>query len=771
VTTGNGSRTPRSEQRRQELRRNLPRPAAALRQAMTNPAFLRCLSVTLFFLLAGAMLVTWSREQILLPAGRVAVEARLTRMAYEVENVAATQAKREEAAAATPTIYVPNTPALDRIASSLKGLPTAIGAAESLADVAETLRKQFDLTSATLHSLRPYATEGPPADNWAKWADQLTETVLLDAPLLAPEAFQIYTTEAPMARALERTDGELERPLTGEALSTASLATPQGAARIAELARRAGFPEALVPVVVARIVEAGRPSLYLDEDRTQSLSQSAANAVEPVIVSHDADAPLLTRGQRITPQLLDEVQRENSAFLTKGPWAGRWLPRIGMVLLLVAVAFFLAAFTVGSYGRIARNSWRLVAICMLLLGMLTISVVVSVDAPALMVLAALGPLLFTTSVLRLAYDQRLAMAVAGVLGAIVVLALQQGIGMYILLMASAAAISAQLDDVRSRADVIRASTGTAAIAAGGALLLGMVESPAISSVIVQVLIDALQAGAAALGVGFLLLGILPSIERLFHITTGMTLAELRDPRRPLLRQLQQLAPGTWEHSMQVASIAEAAAEAIGADGLLCYVGGLYHDIGKMHKPQYFVENQSNGENLHDTLSPTMSLLVIVNHVKDGMELAHEYNLPRKLSHFIESHHGTTVVEYFYHQAVKQAEDDRDAPDEDTFRYPGPRPQTREGAILMVSDAVESAVRSMDNPGGSQIEGLVRDLAKKRLLDGQFSECPLTMDELRIVQEAIVKRVAASRHARIAYPDTDSDSDDSGHDAQDLATEA
>jgi hypothetical protein len=549
------------------------------------------------------------------------------------------------------------------------------------------------------------------------------------------------------------------------------MATPQGAARIAELARRAGFPEALVPVVVARIVEAGRPSLALDEERTQALSQAAAHAVEPVIVSHAAGAPLLTRGERITPQLLDEVQRENTAFLTEGPWAGRWLPRIGMVLLLVAVAFFLAAFTVGSYGRIARNSWRLVAICMLLLGMLTISVVVSVDAPALMVLAALGPLLFATAVLRLAYDPRLALAVAGVLGAIVVLALQQGIGMYILLMASAAALSSQLNDVRSRSDVIRASTGTAAIAAGGALLLGMVESPAISTVIVQVMVDALQAGAAALGVGFLLLGILPSIERLFHITTGMTLAELRDPRRSLLRQLQQLAPGTWEHSMQVASIAEAAAEAIGADGLLCYVGGLYHDIGKMHKPQYFVENQSGGENLHDTLSPAMSLLVIVNHVKDGMELADEYNLPRKLSHFIESHHGTTVVEYFYHQAVKQAEDDRDIPDEDTFRYPGPRPQTREAAILMVSDAVESAVRSMENPGGSQIEGLVRDLVKKRLLDGQFSECPLTMNELRIVQEVIVKRMAASRHARIAYPDTNSTSDESGHDAQDLASEA
>jgi putative nucleotidyltransferase with HDIG domain len=744
----------RSEQRRQELRRNLPRPAAALRQAMTNPAFLRCLGVTLVFLMAAATLVIWSREQILLHPGRVAVEARLTRMDYEVENVAATTARREEAREAAPTIYVPNTPALDRIGSSLKGLPTAIGQAQSVDDVAEALRKQFKLNAASLESLRPYATEGPPADNWAKWSDMLTQTVLLNAPLLAPDAFQIFTTEAPISRALERTNGSLERPLQGEALSVAALSTPEGASRMAELARRAGFPDVLVQVVSARIVDEGRPSLILESDRTEAIAQAAAQSIEPVIVAHDVGEPLILRGDRISPQQLDEIQRENRAFLLDGPWSARWLPRAGLLLLLIAAAFFLAAFTVDAYPRIARNTLRLVALCVLLLGSLVVTVFVSVDAPALLVLAALAPLLFCSAVLRLAYDQRLTMTVMGVQAAIVVLALQQGIGMYILLMASTAALTAQLHDVRSRSCVIRGSTATAAIAAGGVILLGLIETPPVSAAIMQILVDAVQAAAAALGVGFLLLGILPSIERLFHITTGMTLAELRDPRRPLLRQLQQRAPGTWEHSMQVASIGEAAAEAIGADGLLTYVGGLYHDIGKMHKPQYFVENQIAGENLHDALSPAMSLLVIVNHVKDGMELAREYNLPRQIAHFIEAHHGTTLVEYFYHQALQQTEDDRDAPDEDTFRYPGPRPQTREVAILMLSDAVESAVRSMDNPGGAQIEGLVHDLARKRLLDGQFSECPLTLNELRLVQDAIVKRVAASRHGRIAYPDTD-----------------
>jgi len=756
MPSGQSSKAPRSEQRRQELRRKLPRPAAALRQALSNPAFIRCLALMLLFMVLAAFLVIWSREQVLLHAGRVAVDSSLARLEYQVENTAATSAKQEEARAASPTIYVPNAPALERIGSSLKGLPVAIAQATQIADVAEPLRKQFNLDANALAAIRPYATEGPPAQNWEDWTDKLTESVLLDNPLLAPEAFQIYTTQAPMTRALERSDGVLQRPLQGEALSTAMLATPKGAERLWELARRAGFPAAVTTVVGSRIADEGRPSLVLDTQRTQATAEAAAAGIEPVIHHHETGEALVLRGETVTPQHMDELLRENNAFYAQGPWAARWMPRVGVLLLLIAVAVFLAAFTVGAYPRIAKNGWRLAAMCTLLLGMLAITVLVSVDAPALLMLAALGPLLFAGAVLRLAYDHRLALAVIGVQSALVVLALQQGIGMYMLLMASAAALVAQLDEVRSRACIIRASTATAAIAAGGTLLLGMIETPALSSAIVQVLVAAVQAAAAAVGVGFLLLGILPSIERLFRITTGMTLAELRDPRRPLLRQLQQRAPGTWEHSMQVATIAEAAAEAIGADGLLCYVGGLYHDIGKMHKPQYFIENQSNGENLHDSLSPAMSLLVIVNHVKDGMELAREYNVPRAIKHFIESHHGTTVVEYFYHQAVKQAEDDRDAPDEETFRYGGPRPRTREAAILMVSDAVESAVRSMDNPSPAQIEGLVHDLARKRLLDGQFSECPLTLNELGTVQDAIVKRVAASRHVRIAYPEVEGD---------------
>jgi putative nucleotidyltransferase with HDIG domain len=257
-----------------------------------------------------------------------------------------------------------------------------------------------------------------------------------------------------------------------------------------------------------------------------------------------------------------------------------------------------------------------------------------------------------------------------------------------------------------------------------------------------------------LAIGVLTLALLPAIERSFEVTTGMTLIELRDPKQPLLRQLQQRAPGTYNHSLNVASIAEAAADAIKADPLLTYVGALYHDIGKMNKPEYFVENQAGGPNKHDKLSPAMSLLVIVGHVKDGMALAEEHHLPQSLRHFIEAHHGATLVEYFYNRARQQAERKGEAdepPEEIEYRYPGPKPRTKEVAILMLADAVESATRSMAEPTPSRIDALVRALANKRLMDGQFDECELTLRELQTIVESISKTVASIYHGRVLYP--------------------
>jgi putative nucleotidyltransferase with HDIG domain len=201
-------------------------------------------------------------------------------------------------------------------------------------------------------------------------------------------------------------------------------------------------------------------------------------------------------------------------------------------------------------------------------------------------------------------------------------------------------------------------------------------------------------------------------------------------------------------------MAEAAAESIGAKGLLVRVGAYFHDIGKMLKPQYFVENQAEGANRHESLVPAMSTLIIIAHVKDGADLARQHHLPQPIIDFIQQHHGTTLVEYFYRRASQDQEKDPDAADvdENTFRYPGPRPQSKEAGILMLADAIESASRVLVEPTPSRIESLVEEIAMKRLLDGQLDASGLTLSEVRIVQESLVKSLTAVYHGRVKYPE-------------------
>jgi putative nucleotidyltransferase with HDIG domain len=205
--------------------------------------------------------------------------------------------------------------------------------------------------------------------------------------------------------------------------------------------------------------------------------------------------------------------------------------------------------------------------------------------------------------------------------------------------------------------------------------------------------------------------------------------------------------------MTVATLGEAAAEAIGANPLLTRVGCYFHDVGKMLKPQYFIENQA-GENRHDALEPALSTLVIIGHIKDGVALARQYKLPRPIIDFIEQHHGTTLVEYFFREAMRLQEGSGCDPAEleATFRYPGPKPQNRENGIVMLADAAESSSRALKEPAPGSIRKLVHDLLMKRLLDGQFEESGLTLTELHLIEESLSKSLIALYHARIRYPE-------------------
>jgi putative nucleotidyltransferase with HDIG domain len=253
--------------------------------------------------------------------------------------------------------------------------------------------------------------------------------------------------------------------------------------------------------------------------------------------------------------------------------------------------------------------------------------------------------------------------------------------------------------------------------------------------------------------GFLLTGLLPVVERCFGIVTDISLLELADGSHPLLQELIRRAPGTYTHSMTVATLAESAAEAIGANPLLTRVGSYFHDIGKMLKPSYFIENQT-GENLHDSLEPALSTLVIIGHVKDGLALARQYRVPKPITDLIAQHHGTTLVEFFYREAMRlQGQNGQGSAElESSFRYPGPKPRSREAGLLMLADAVESTSRSLMSPTPNSLRKLVHDLLMKRLLDGQFEQSGLTLTELHVIEESLSKSLIALFHARIKYPE-------------------
>jgi putative nucleotidyltransferase with HDIG domain len=248
--------------------------------------------------------------------------------------------------------------------------------------------------------------------------------------------------------------------------------------------------------------------------------------------------------------------------------------------------------------------------------------------------------------------------------------------------------------------------------------------------------------------------LLPLFEWLFEITTSIRLLELSNLNLPLLRQLAERAPGTYHHSIMVGMLAETAAEAIGADALFTRVACYYHDIGKSIRPTYFVENQSPNENRHDGLSPKMSSIVLVNHVKQGIELARQHKLPPRIISIIPQHHGTGLMKYFYYKARTKAGDVDSAALEREFRYPGPKPQTKEAAIIMIADSVEAAARTVQHPTPTKLRNMIDTIIMRIRDDGQFDECDITLRELRIVAESFVKVLVGIHHHRIAYPGYD-----------------
>jgi putative nucleotidyltransferase with HDIG domain len=507
------------------------------------------------------------------------------------------------------------------------------------------------------------------------------------------------------------------------------------------------FPDTLAPKIIDLTIRTLKesPTHLLNETRTLAAQNQASDLISPADaqVSFNPKDVLVHQG-KINDKDWEILRAENEAFLHRG--LGIWKSRAGTASVAALLTLILAAYIARFQPRIVRNQARGMAIAGLMFLMLIVAQLAGLSSSPTY-LFGVAPTILVAMILTIAYEQRFAIGVSTIHAALVTMALNESHAFFLVLWIGVLSCCLLLDDIRTRDKLILVGFATALaliIASCAASLLQLVPPS-------FMLRNALFAGASGLGVGFVVLGILPFIEKWFKITTSMTLMELADSSQPLLRRLALEAPGTYHHSMQVATLSAESAEAIGADSLLCRVGAYYHDIGKINKPDYFVENQSDGKNRHLSLSPNVSYLIIIGHVKDGVAMAKEYNLPTKLLPFIEQHHGTTLIEWFYKRACDTCDPDGPKISDTQFRYAGPKPKSKEIAIVMLADAVESATRAMAEPTSARIESLVHELAMKRLLDGQFDECDLTMRDLERIERTLAKTLQSFYHARIPYP--------------------
>jgi len=757
---GQNTRTA-SVKRREGLRRTVPRPVVGLAALLRRPEAANCVVIGVIATVICAVLTVWSTTASKVAVGQVATETRFVRSPYVVVDDEATRSRRDEARRGAPRIYSSNEAYLGRLRTALERLPEAVFEKVGLDGVDQELVQEFALTEARVRKLQEFAPNAPISRNeeWRRWVDRFFGDELLRDPLLDPKDRQLFLLTQ-RKEVILPTPAGAEHAAARLTVAGEGIAIDQPVRSIADwlvrLAENSGVSDVdLAQVFVTPLLQSVKPTVLFNEAETTRRAEAEAAAVAPVVREAKRGDMIYLRGDVLDEGQVRRAIEEGQQYLRSMAPLHRTIVIIGVIGLGGLVFSLLSAYLLAFYPQICRRPLRLAAIYALMLGLAAAALAIAIEAPWTLVFVASSSTLMVAMVLTLSYDRRLAIFVSTLHCLLTSLLLDLGPSAFIALLCGAAAMTVQLREVRHRTALIQASLTTAGVLALAMALATVVRLPNLAG-LGGVAAAAFWAATAAVATGFFMLGILPTLERVFEITTGLTLAEMRDPKQPLLRQLQQKAPGTYNHSLQIANIAEAAADAIGADGLLVYVGALYHDIGKMNKPEYFVENQGRGPNKHDKLSPAMSLLVIVGHVKDGVELAREYKLPRRIRHFIESHHGTSLVEYFFNAARERAEasgDGEESIDEVRFRYPGPKPQTKEAAILMIADVVESATRAMTEPNPSRIEALVRSLARRRLDDGQFDECDLTLRELTTIEESIIKSMNAIYHGRISYSGT------------------
>ncbi|MDY0340412.1 MAG: HDIG domain-containing protein [Coriobacteriia bacterium] len=507
-----------------------------------------------------------------------------------------------------------------------------------------------------------------------------------------------------------------------------------------QLAQSAG----LIPLTLTErlvVISVGNayiePTVNIDEAATERAGVEAVERVAPVVVFVQEGENIVEKGDIVTARDIELVRTLGG--LEQGTDLGSV---IAGVLLMSALIAFAGAYWASFHEALWASMRDLMLLSTLLLGMMYVTRLTSLLAPDISPYLMPVPLVGILATLLVSPRSAVLITAMSTVAALL-LGFAGGAQAVAAIVASVASI-VMTARLRRRADMFRVSAFIIAIL--GTVSFG--ASLASGNEFVTSVVSGGYGMAAGLITAVLMIGLLPFFESVFGVTSGITLLELGSPSHPLLRRLMTEAPGTYSHSVMTANLAETAAEAIGANPLLARAGAYFHDIGKVRRPAFFVENQAGGTNPHDATSPSLSARIITAHVREGVELAEEYGLPSEVVDIIREHHGTSVVAYFYDKASKKGGPVYEA----DFRYDGRRPQTPEAALVMIADASEAAVRTLDKHTPERIEALIRAIVRGKIDDHQLDESRLTLHDIETVTLVYARMLASVYHPRIEYPE-------------------
>jgi len=481
------------------------------------------------------------------------------------------------------------------------------------------------------------------------------------------------------------------------------------------------------------------PSLFLNEEDTKKRRQEAISSVDDVKKTIQKGQIIIRKGEVVTSEdiaILNALGLKNPKI-----YFSNIIGIIMITALFLSVFFFYLNYF---YPDIYENINKLILLSIISIFIVLLAKIFS------QVSGYLIPMASSSMLIALSFSPNIAILLTVILSLLIGFIPGGGLNYILVSVISGIVAIYSIQKATQRSSLTRAGLLIAGVNIIAISALGLINNEEYYLILQNNFLGVLNGFLAVI----LTIGILPFLESYFDITTSFKLMELSNPNQPLLKKMILEAPGTYHHSIVVGNLSETAAEEIGGNGLLARVGAIYHDIGKIKRPYFFTENQEAYKNIHDEMEPSLSALVIASHVKEGIELAKKNKLPKDITDIIAQHHGTSLITYFFHRALKENGSANDAVAEENYRYSGPKPQTKETGIILLADSLEAATRSLTNPTATRIKTLVKEIIQKNLENGQLEECDLTLKDLDKIGDSFSRILTGMFHTRVEYPDDD-----------------